>query len=85
MRPGMAHLACTNPLPTCVLHGCRKGNACIIPGSKDFFIATADHTEWGNSHVVWGQVGRALHCAQGVAVLAKDLRMWPCLCLRMCQ
>lgn len=34
----------------------RKGHACIIPNSKEFFIATADHPEWGNSHVVWGKV-----------------------------
>ena len=33
-----------------------KGSVCIIPGSKEFFIATAAHEEWGHSHSVWGEV-----------------------------
>uniref|UniRef100_A0A383VB71 Uncharacterized protein n=1 Tax=Tetradesmus obliquus TaxID=3088 RepID=A0A383VB71_TETOB len=34
----------------------KKGDACIIPNTREFFIATADHGEWGDSHTVWGQV-----------------------------
>lgn len=34
----------------------RKGHACMIPGSKEFFIAAADHDEWGNAHTVFGMV-----------------------------
>ncbi len=34
----------------------RKGDVCIIPNSKEFFIATADHDEWGTAHSVWGKV-----------------------------
>jgi hypothetical protein len=35
----------------------------MIPRCKEFFIATADHIEWGKSHTVWGKVslgGRGL-------------------------
>jgi cyclophilin family peptidyl-prolyl cis-trans isomerase len=35
------------------------GDACIIPNTREFFIATADHGEWGHSHTVWGQVSSA--------------------------
>jgi hypothetical protein len=28
----------------------------MIPRCKEFFIATADHIEWGTSHTVWGKV-----------------------------
>jgi hypothetical protein len=38
-----------------------KGSVCIIPGSKEFFIATARHEEWGHSHSVWGEVGLSDH------------------------
>ncbi|KAF6251927.1 hypothetical protein COO60DRAFT_576641 [Scenedesmus sp. NREL 46B-D3] len=37
----------------------RTGDACIIPNTREFFIATADHTEWGHAHTVWGQVADA--------------------------
>jgi hypothetical protein len=36
-----------------------KGMVAMIPGSKDFFIALADHPEWGaleGTHTVWGEV-----------------------------
>lgn len=29
---------------------------CMIPGSKEFFIAAVDHKEWGAAHTVWGVV-----------------------------
>jgi hypothetical protein len=35
----------------------RRGHVCIIPNCKEFFIATADHPEWGASHTIWGEVG----------------------------
>ncbi|EFJ46801.1 hypothetical protein VOLCADRAFT_92618 [Volvox carteri f. nagariensis] len=38
---------CTHP---------RKGHVCIIPNCKEFFIATADHPEWGASHTIFGEV-----------------------------
>ncbi|KAG2492222.1 hypothetical protein HYH03_009467 [Edaphochlamys debaryana] len=34
----------------------KKGHACTIPNCKEFFIATADHPEWGHSHTIWGEV-----------------------------
>ncbi|KAL3137649.1 hypothetical protein ABBQ38_004925 [Trebouxia sp. C0009 RCD-2024] len=34
----------------------KKGHVCMIPGSKEFFIAAVDHTEWGSAHTVWGVV-----------------------------
>ncbi|PNW73340.1 hypothetical protein CHLRE_14g628450v5 [Chlamydomonas reinhardtii] len=34
----------------------QKGHICMIPNCKEFFIATADHSEWGQSHTVWGEV-----------------------------
>mmetsp|Transcript_38542 Transcript_38542/g.85818 ORF Transcript_38542/g.85818 Transcript_38542/m.85818 type:complete len:230 (+) Transcript_38542:15-704(+) len=34
----------------------RKGDVCIIPNSKEFFIATAGHEEWGHAHTVWAHV-----------------------------
>lgn len=29
----------------------------MIPGTKEFFIALSDHSEWGTAHTVWGEVG----------------------------
>jgi len=34
----------------------RPGHVCFIPKCREFFIATAAHTEWGTSHSVWGEV-----------------------------
>ncbi|KAG2448073.1 hypothetical protein HYH02_007099 [Chlamydomonas schloesseri] len=34
----------------------KKGDICMIPNCKEFFIATADHPEWGHSHTIWGEV-----------------------------
>jgi hypothetical protein len=34
----------------------KKGDVCIIPNSKEFFIAKAGHEEWGHSHSVWGHI-----------------------------
>ncbi|GIM03420.1 hypothetical protein Vretimale_8166 [Volvox reticuliferus] len=34
----------------------KKGHVCIIPNCKEFFIATADHPEWGASHTIFGEV-----------------------------
>ena len=28
----------------------------MIPGTKEFFIAASDHSEWGTAHTVWGEV-----------------------------
>lgn len=34
----------------------KKGHVCMIPGTKEFFIAAKDHDEWGSAHTVWGMV-----------------------------
>ena len=34
----------------------RRGDACLIGGGPDFFIAVGDHPEWGHGHTVWGEV-----------------------------
>uniref|UniRef100_A0A7S0RB62 Peptidylprolyl isomerase n=1 Tax=Chlamydomonas leiostraca TaxID=1034604 RepID=A0A7S0RB62_9CHLO len=34
----------------------KKGDVCIIPNCSEFFIAKADHDEWGTAHSVWGKV-----------------------------
>ena len=34
----------------------RRGHACTIPGTAEFFIAAVDHPEWGHAHTVFGQV-----------------------------
>ena len=34
----------------------RRGHACTIPGTADFFIAAVDHLEWGHAHTVFGHV-----------------------------
>lgn len=34
----------------------------MIPGSKEFFIAAADHDEWGSAHTVFGMVCKVLLC-----------------------
>lgn len=38
------------------------GHVCIIPDTKDFFIAYGDHPEWGTAHTVrrWVEQGRCL-------------------------
>ena len=36
----------------------------MIPNSKDWFISTADHYEWGVAHTVWGEVGVAQRSLQ---------------------
>lgn len=41
---------------------CRRGHVCMIPGSKEFFIAAIDHKEWGTAHTVWGVV--SVSCIQ---------------------
>ncbi len=28
----------------------------MIPGTKEFFIAASDHSEWDTAHTVWGEV-----------------------------
>ena len=39
----------------------RRGHVCMIPGTKEFFIALVDHLEWGGAHTVWGEVSNP-HC-----------------------
>jgi len=34
----------------------RRGHACMIPGTKEFFISLMDHSEWGTAHTCWGEV-----------------------------
>lgn len=34
----------------------RRGDVCLIGEGPDFFVALADHPEWGNGHIVWGHV-----------------------------
>ncbi len=41
---------------------CRKGHVCMIPETKEFFIAAKDHDEWGSAHTVWGMVGESTAC-----------------------
>ena len=41
---------------------CRRGLACMIPGTKEFFISLSDHSEWGTAHTCWGEVS-AQHSA----------------------
>ncbi len=48
----------------CFLPARRKGNICMIPNCKEFFIATADHPEWGHSHTIWGEVSRAANSSR---------------------
>ena len=38
----------------------RRGQVCMIPGTKEFFIALVDHDEWGGAHTVWGEVSTSL-------------------------
>ena len=37
----------------------RRGDACVVGGGPDFFIATAAHEEWGHAHTVFGEVSEA--------------------------
>ncbi|CAL5221657.1 g3884 [Coccomyxa viridis] len=37
----------------------KRGQVCMIPGTKEFFIALVDHDEWGGAHTVWGEVSAA--------------------------
>jgi hypothetical protein len=59
--------------------GCLSGDVCMIPNCREFFIATADHIEWGTAHTVWGQVGRGLDpvCNN---LLAGALLLSTCFC-----
>lgn len=34
----------------------RAGHLAFIPGTSDFFIALADHSEWGKSHTVFAEL-----------------------------
>lgn len=34
----------------------RRGHVCSIPATKEFFIATCDHSEWGTAHTCWGEI-----------------------------
>eukprot|EP00201_Polytomella_parva_P019288 CAMPEP_0175056702 /NCGR_PEP_ID=MMETSP0052_2-20121109/10830_1 /TAXON_ID=51329 ORGANISM="Polytomella parva, Strain SAG 63-3" /NCGR_SAMPLE_ID=MMETSP0052_2 /ASSEMBLY_ACC=CAM_ASM_000194 /LENGTH=136 /DNA_ID=CAMNT_0016321783 /DNA_START=263 /DNA_END=673 /DNA_ORIENTATION=- len=34
----------------------QQGDIAFIPDCREFFIATADHSEWGVSHIVFGHV-----------------------------
>lgn len=34
----------------------RRGNAAFIADTSDFFIGTADHTEWGGAFTVFAEV-----------------------------
>lgn len=53
-------LCCTRARPATqpprVLAACRAGHVCIIPETRDFFIAYGAHPEWGTAHTVWGQL-----------------------------
>ena len=35
---------------------CKKGDACFIAGTKEFFIALQSHEEWGTAFIVFGAV-----------------------------
>ena len=34
----------------------RRGHVARIQEGEDFFVALADHTEWGHAFTVWGEV-----------------------------
>eukprot|EP00955_Chlamydomonas_euryale_P020096 213604-Chlamydomonas_euryale.AAC.39 len=44
----------------------QKGDVCLIPNCKEFFIATAAHEEWGHAHSVWGRVEEEDHVSWDV-------------------
>lgn len=33
-----------------------EGSANVAAGTQDFFIAASNHSDWGTSHLVWGEV-----------------------------
>ncbi|KAG1671801.1 hypothetical protein FOA52_000178 [Chlamydomonas sp. UWO 241] len=37
----------------------KRGDVCLIPNCKEFFIATSGHEEWGHAHSVWGHIADA--------------------------
>ena len=34
----------------------RRGHVARIQQGEDFFVALADHAEWGHAFTVWGEV-----------------------------
>eukprot|EP00955_Chlamydomonas_euryale_P087997 364341-Chlamydomonas_euryale.AAC.22 len=37
-----------------------RGDVLMIPGTKEFFIATGPHPDWGGVHTVWGRIDGAI-------------------------
>jgi hypothetical protein len=58
------------------------GDACIIPNTREFFIATADHEEWGHSHTVWGQVGGKLRMDCTCCCYKEQCSTSSCACVK---
>ncbi|GFR44364.1 hypothetical protein Agub_g5585, partial [Astrephomene gubernaculifera] len=56
LQGSLADLAREPPFENSAKLPVKKGHVCMIPGCKEFFIATADHPEWGASHTIWGEV-----------------------------
>ncbi|KXZ49020.1 hypothetical protein GPECTOR_23g109 [Gonium pectorale] len=56
LQGSLADLARQPPFENEAKTAVKKGHVCMIPGCKEFFIATADHPEWGHSHTIWGEV-----------------------------
>mmetsp|Transcript_64757 Transcript_64757/g.204469 ORF Transcript_64757/g.204469 Transcript_64757/m.204469 type:complete len:155 (+) Transcript_64757:636-1100(+) len=54
----------------------RRGSVAWAGGAAgpDFFIATADHPEWGTGHTVWGEVADEESMALVEAVTAQPTR-----------
>ena len=53
----------------------RRGHACMIPGTNEFFIALGDHAEWGIAHTVWGEVGRLLIWVNKLSFYTRQLKL----------
>lgn len=65
----------------------RRGSVCMIPGTKEFFIAKASHEEWGTAHIVWGTVkvgARAGPRTCSVRVWHGGACTWSGACLMLC-
>lgn len=53
----------------------QRGDVCLIGGGPDFFIALADHPEWGNGHTVWGHV-EDMEAVDAIARLPVTAATW---------
>ena len=64
----------------------RRGQVCMIPGTREFFIALVDHDEWGGAHTVWGEVSRPYCQNSGVRCNKQQGMVMACItCQEYCQ